>query len=281
MKNSILLLTLLIVFASVTDVSAKHFNKTLLLADTAKLPHVIDGAISEWAAIPFTADKETEISVAVDNDNAQLYVAVKIPNQRTQVRLMKFGMNLFIDLKGKHREGTTIEFPIKSTVADLGQTNQGQRDGNAAPSPQDIEQIKQQLGVRLIFMKVSGFEGQENEKTLGLSNENGANIAFAWDDAKVMYMEYAIPVSSLGTTANLTGKKISVGLKLNVPDIAAQPPRTGTGNSTQIVAVPSSSSARISTSRAPSLIDPTGPSGNTQRSSIQEIYIWNKYDMKF
>jgi len=173
MKNLVLLLTLLIVFASAKEASAKRLNKTLLYTDTAKLPHVIDGNIAEWAAIPFTVDKETEISVAVDNDNTQLYIALKVPNQRMQIRLMKLGMNLFIDLKGKHREGTTIEFPIKSTAAD---PNQGQRDANASASPQDIEQIKQQLGVRLIFMKVSGFEGQENEKKLGLSNENAANL---------------------------------------------------------------------------------------------------------
>ena len=279
MKNSILLLTLLIVFASVTETSAKHFNKNRLYTDTAKITHVIDGNIGEWATIPFTADKETEIAVAMDNDKEQLYVALKIANQRTQLRLMKFGMNLFIDLKGKHRESTTIEFPIKSSSADISQANGSQRDASAAPP--DPEQIKQQLGVRLIFMKVSGFEGQENEKTLGLSNENGANIAFAWDDAKVMYIEYAVPLNSLGTIANLTGKKISIGLKLNAPDISAQPRGNLVSTTTTLVGVPSGSSPRVSTSRAPSLIDPTGPSGNTARSSIQEIYIWNKYDMKF
>ena len=277
MKNSILLLPLLIIFASVTETSAKHFNKTKLYTDTVKIPHIIDGNIAEWVNIPFTADKETEIAMAMDNDKEQLYVALKITNQRTQLRLMKFGMNLFIDLKGKHREGTTIEFPIKSSSADFSQANGSQRDANAAPP--DPEQIKQQLGVRLIFMKVSGFEGQENEKTLGLSNENGANIAFAWDNAKVMYIEYAVPVNSLGTIANLTGKKISIGLRLNAPDFSAQGQRTGT--TTEIVKAPAGSGPRVSTSRAPSLIDPTGPSGNTPRNSIQEIYIWNKYDMKF
>ena len=279
MKNSILLLPLLIIFASVTETSAKHFNKTKLYTDTVKIPHIIDGNIAEWANIPFTADKETEIAMAMDNDKEQLYVALKITNQRTQLRLMKFGMNLFIDLKGKHREGTTIEFPLKSSTADLSQANGSQRDASAAPP--DPEQIKQQLGVRLIFMKVSGFEGQENEKTLGLTNENGANIAFAWDDSKVMYIEYAVPVNSLGTIANLTGKKISIGLKLNAPDISAQPRGNLVSTTTTLVGVPSGSSPRVSTSRAPSLVDPTGPSGNTPRNSIQEIYIWNKYDMKF
>jgi len=93
-----------------------------------------------------------------------------------------------------------------------------------------------------------------------------------------MYLEYAIPLSSLGTIASLTGKKISIGLKLNAPDLSAQGQRTST---TEIVKAPAGSGPKISTSRAPSLIDPIGPSGNAPRSSIQEIYIWNKYDMKF
>ena len=115
MKKFFLLMMLFCSFTSIKVFAA--------ITDTVKQAHVIDGTLNEWAADSFTADKETEISYAVDNDAHQLYIALKITNQRTQFRLMRLGMNVFIDIKGKHKEGTSIEFPLKNSPLDA--ANQG------------------------------------------------------------------------------------------------------------------------------------------------------------
>ncbi len=252
------------------------------VTDTVKPAHVIDGTLNEWAADSFIADKETEISYAADNDAHQFYIALKVTNQRTQFRLMRLGMNVFIDVKGKHKEGTTIEFPLKSSPLDAQQGGGGfgggrQRgengEGGGKPDPQ---QMRQQFAARLFAMKIAGFEGQQDEMTLGLNNENGINIAFSWDEANVMYIEYGIPISSIGTVANLTGKKISLGIRLNAPA------QTATGSSTAMTGVVNAPSVAGAKGGVPRSMGGTGGgAGGGLQNAITEINIWTKYDMKF
>ncbi len=282
MKKFFALMLVFFILTSFKKFSVIQSPKYLFTADTVKQAHIIDGIITEWPADKFTADKETEISYAVDNDASQLYVALKIPNQRTQLRLMRMGMNVFIDIKGKHKEGTMIEFPLKSSPLDaaggqgggFGGGRQRDENGGGEGNRPDFQKMRQQFAPRLFAMKISGFEEQQDEMTLGLTNENGINIAFTWDEANVMYIEYGIPIKSIGTVANLNGKKISVGLRLNAPASA-----TIASTSSQVVAVPSTIGARGGIAR-PMTSSKSNDGGNTQ-NSMQEINIWTKYDMKF
>ena len=81
-------------------------------ADTT-IHHVLDGKTNEWPLQKFETDVRTEIRYAVDNDPQYLYLALVIPNSRTQIRIMRQGMELFLDAKGKKKESKGIEFPVK------------------------------------------------------------------------------------------------------------------------------------------------------------------------
>jgi hypothetical protein len=276
MKKFFLLMMLFCSFTSIKVFAA--------ITDTVKQAHVIDGTLNEWAADSFTADKETEISYAVDNDAHQLYIALKITNQRTQFRLMRLGMNVFIDIKGKHKEGTSIEFPLKNSPLDAanqggggfgGGGRQRAENGESGGRP-DPQQMRQQFAARLFAMKIAGFEGQQDEMTLGLNNDNGINVAFSWDEANVMYIEYGIPITSIGTIANLTGKKISLGIRLNAPSNAV------TTSSTSLAGVTSSGGTVGARGGVPRSMGGTGGGAqNAQQNAMTEINIWTKYDMKF
>jgi hypothetical protein len=85
-------------------------------ADSNKIEHILDGTTTEWPDSLFENDKETNISYAVDNDAASLYIAMEIPDFPEQMKLMRMGMKLFIDLKGKKKENMGIEFPVKSFI---------------------------------------------------------------------------------------------------------------------------------------------------------------------
>ncbi len=279
MKKFFLLLMPFMIGTSVTSFAAKHVQKMLMTADTPKVTHVIDGLITEWPAASFVADKETSIATAIDNDKDQLFVALKISDMVSITRIMGLGMNLFIDLKGKHKESTTIEFPIKASAAQVMEFVSKFKDGNGKKIDVDDATIKNQFLSRMVIMKTAGLVGLDEEKIYGLINNNGLTVAYSIDEnTNTLYIEYAIPFQLLDATIiSLTGKKISVGLKLNVPDISAMQQRTVT--STEIVS--GGPGGRLSTGRASSLIEPPGSTMSTPRSPIKEIYIWNKYDMKF
>src|SRR5258706_10458035 len=90
-----------------------HFYTNQTICDTAIINHVLDASIDEWPAEKFEQDKETNIKYAIDNDAQHLYIAMVIPAFSTQLKMMRQGMDLYIDLKGKKKQGRGIEFPVK------------------------------------------------------------------------------------------------------------------------------------------------------------------------
>jgi len=195
-------------------------NPVTLNDSTTRITHVIDGLITEWNITKFETDKETEILFSVDNDATNLYLAMKIPNQQTQMKLMTLGMSLYLDKKGKKREGTGIEFPIKRDGGGGGFRGGGgggrpgggdQAQGGGAP---DQKAMREKLANMMIFLKIFGFDDKEDKSQL-IDMQNGINIAFEWDDANTLYVEYLIPLSFLGSQAALTGKPLGIGWKIN------------------------------------------------------------------
>ncbi len=84
-----------------------------VITDSGIINHVLDGSTTEWPDDRFEMDKGTNIKYAVDNNAENLFLALIIPDFRTQMKMMRLGMNLYIDMKGKKKENRGIEFPVK------------------------------------------------------------------------------------------------------------------------------------------------------------------------
>src|ERR1700733_12082929 len=78
---------------------SKNASRLESTTDTLITNHRVDGKVNEWPTDKFTIDPETAIQYAMDNDGDNLYIAMNIPAQSAQMRIMRRGMNLFIDLK--------------------------------------------------------------------------------------------------------------------------------------------------------------------------------------
>ena len=195
-------------------------NQTYLLNDTT-INHLLDGKVNEWPAQKFETDPATQFKYAVDNDKQNLYLVVCIANVREQMKIMHQGMDLYIDPKGKKKEGKGIEFPVKrdQSTADLIMNYRGQGNENAEQeSPEQrkavMRAMRAEMALGLSSMKVFGFSEDKSEEQ-GLVMRGSANIAFAWDSTDVMNIEYRIPLSFLEESSSLDQKDISIGWKVN------------------------------------------------------------------
>ena len=146
---------------------------------------------------------------------------VSIANFREQMKIMRQGMDLYIDPKGKKKEGKGIEFPVKrdQSTTDLIMNYRNQGSENA--EQESLEQrnaamkaMRAEMALGLSSMKVFVFSEDKSEEQ-GLVMPGSANIAFAWDSTNVMNIEYSIPLSFFGTTSSLDQKDISIGWKVN------------------------------------------------------------------
>ena len=259
-------------------------NPLLNRDTTIRNLHVTDGMVSEWQADKFQTDPDSQILFSADNDASQLYLVLKIPNESMQMRMMTMGMNLYLDKKGKKREGTGIEFPIKREgqgsgafrggAGRPGGENRNPSSGREAP---DKNNMRERLANMMIFMKTFGFDGQEDKSQLiGLPDH--ANIAFDWDEANTLYIEYQIPLNFMGGQAALQGKPLGIGWKLNgMPE----PAGAFASSTTTIVGRPSSGGGGGSrTGRGTPASTTDLPSFNNDNNRFKEQSFWTKYQIQ-
>ena len=100
-----------IIFCCISDHAAIHLS-TNFLNDSTIIIHQLDGNIEEWPAEKFITDKETKTRVATDNDAQFLFLALSIPDNAIQKKIMQSGINIYIDIKGKKKENLGIEYPV-------------------------------------------------------------------------------------------------------------------------------------------------------------------------
>jgi hypothetical protein len=249
--------------------------------DSAKTTHVIDGNVNEWKADKFELDKETQISYAVDHDASNLYLAIKVADQRMQMKMMMQGMNLFIDKKGKRKEGTGIEFPIKkeNNGGGGGPRRIGGRPANGALTTQDdapdLKEMRGRLATTMILLKTFGFDGKEDQQQV-IAQTDGINVAFDWGADNNLYIEYAVPISFLGDQASLNGKPLGIGWKIN--GMAAPAVTT----SSELVGVPAGgSTGRGGGNTRLAGASPSSSFGTTTDSRFRDQNIWTKYVLTF
>ena len=227
MKHTFILSAILCLVVSVNCHSNTITKTKKAIADTGIINHVLDGTVSEWPDDKFETDKGTNIKYAVDNNSENLFLALTIPDFRTQMKMMRLGMNLFIDMKGKKKENRGIEFPVKRDDGGFsGERSDDQRNNrdendqnNGQPRKPDMKAIRSAMALNLLYMKLFGFTYGDLVQQ-GIQTDGSAQISFTWDSSNVMYIEYEIPLKMLNeNVASLNQKNISIGWKINGVEI--------------------------------------------------------------
>ena len=248
----ILLLPLLIYSFSFPDYHSVCFS--FAFNDTSGIRHVLDGNTSEWPKRKFEVDNETNTLFASDNDDKFLFVAIRISDQEMQKKVVAYGMNLYIDAKGKKKETKGVEFPVPASNAN---------------NPENS----------LANMKLFGFTTLQ-PFAQSIQTEGTVNIATTWDSLNVFHIEYNIPIAMLGEVHELKDKRISIGWKwieeAIIDNKASGTPANPGYVTTTIVGVPA---GRSPNSRPPTpgpgrVTDPTPPSVKTQS-------IWTAHTINF
>src|ERR1700733_9169718 len=117
--------------------AAAQDKTTTLLPPPAKI--VVDGDISEWgdSLRYYYAEKHWNYDVANTKDT--LYFPIRFTDRVDQMRVLRAGLTISIDPKGKKKEAYSITFPLKT---ENGLPLSAFRDTGAAES---IKQEREEL----------------------------------------------------------------------------------------------------------------------------------------
>jgi hypothetical protein len=219
--KSLLLVVAAFIVLSFNSTPKLYYRACASYADTGHIHHILDGSVSEWPINKFQVNDDSTVEYAEDNDDKNLYVAMTIPDFEMQMKIMRNGMKLYLDLKGKKKEGKGIEFPVKgeANTSGLGNYSGGtannSNEGNEQPKKKfDKKAARNIMSLGLVALKLFGFADKEQDEQ-GLTMPGSVNIVFKWDESDVMHIEYNIPLSLLGEESALNQKDISIGWKIN------------------------------------------------------------------
>jgi uncharacterized membrane protein YgcG len=153
----------------------------------------VDGDIKEWGDSLRYYNAEKQLNYALANDQENLYVAIRINDRSEQIRVLRAGLTLSIDTRGKKKESFSITFP----VGDLGPGDLPQQpddlQGKTDVTQDDRDELMRARLTKLREIRVAGFKDIEGE-TITTSNTYGIKTAIDYDKEGNLVYEAAIPL---------------------------------------------------------------------------------------
>jgi uncharacterized membrane protein YgcG len=153
----------------------------------------IDGDVKEWGDSLRYYNTEKQLNYALANDQDNLYVAIRINDRSEQIRVLRAGLTLSIDTRGKKKESFSITFP----VGDLGPGDLPQQPddltGKSDVTQEDRDELMRARLTKLREIRVAGFKDIEGE-TITISNTYGIKTAIDYDKDGYLVYEAAIPL---------------------------------------------------------------------------------------
>ncbi len=200
MKNIHLLSAGFILLLSLTYCSPQEFP----LGNFQKTPILADGNAEDWGLpLRFGSDGGA-LQYNITNDSRNIYVSVATNDQATQISILRAGISIYVDTKGKKNKTMGLSFPANEAL---------EGEHNRSVSPANYK--KQNLMDKDIF-KTFGFINMENTN-YAISDTSAIKMGINYDAFGNLIFESIIPLKYIfNKSLNAkTAPSISIGIVLN------------------------------------------------------------------
>jgi hypothetical protein len=181
-----------------------------------------DGIPGEWKMpLRFTNSAYT-MQFNVTNDDQNIYVAISSLDDITQLRILRSGMTIYFDPKGKKNKEISLHFPIQKAPDPNGYRSRG--DGSTTyyqnqNNTQNRDTRKEELLLQSDYYNTTGFTGIENGQfSVGdLKTPIHIGIKLNNQDSLLVY-EVIIPIKNIlgpDWAAKASKKNFGVGVVLD------------------------------------------------------------------
>ena len=168
---------------------------------------MVDGKEPEWSGSIYYLE-EQKIGIGLQNDSANLYVIVKATDRNTQLQIMRMGLTIWLDAKGKKKKTLGIHYPI------------GMRDYGIpeARAIQNTEFAREQQNLFTEMLNEIEVLGPEKNDRNRMARANSFGIEASLNDTLgVMIYELKVPLKPTAefpyAIAANAGGVISLGLE--------------------------------------------------------------------
>jgi hypothetical protein len=180
----------------------------------------VNGNSSEWDNSLFSFNKSAQVNYALVNDSSAFYICIRIANEAAQMKVLRSGIELRFNSKGKKKAEATLHFPIGGRTDFGGRLDAGEhRDRKTM----HLMYLLQMQDMELIGFK-NGVNGFQNIK----SGKNGIMAAINWDSTNVMVYEARVPFNIFAGDVQIA-EPLAVGIVIK----GAPKPRQDQGEGMQ------------------------------------------------
>jgi len=205
---SIILLILIVVpFISWSHPTSKK-EKGKKYPSIYKSHIIIDGKANEWPDSLFFLNPDAKIRYAIVNDSNNIYLCLKVFDDNQQMKMLRGGMEVWIDPAGKKNEICGIRYPLSTTL------NPGNKTGSwRSGDPSGIKQLKLIYLLQAKDMELTGFKNGINGLVSNHTNKTGVQTIIKLDSTNILIYEAKIPLAVFKTDLTQSNP-LSVGFIL-------------------------------------------------------------------
>jgi hypothetical protein len=148
---------------------------------------IIDGKANEWPDSLFFLNPDAKIRYAVVNDSNNLYLCFKVFDDGQQMKMLRGGMEVWIDPAGKKSQQCGILFPLSTTL------NPGGKMGMHSDDPNAVKQAKLMFILQAKDMELKGFRNEVNGMFSNIAGRSGVKAVLKLDSTNILIYEAVIP----------------------------------------------------------------------------------------
>ncbi len=194
---------------------------TLIVASCAKLPVYQSKNINSTDEISDQShyDKKSKISYDVYNDETNIYININTSNYYSQIKILKMGLTVWFDIKGKKNKDMGIVFPLNNGFKASKQRMQNS-SGATGAGGQSITQLHNNFKLQDKRIRLVGMEDEHGRTEYTVepgSSDVVAEITF--DSSNRLNYVATIPIKKLFADGSLVNKTLSVGIESGFLDV--------------------------------------------------------------
>jgi len=164
----------------------------------------IDGKANEWPDSLFFLNPDAKIRYAVVNDSNNLYLCLKVFDDNQQMKMLRGGMEVWIDPAGKKSQSCGILYPLSTTL------NPGGKMGLRTDDPNAMKQAKLMFLLQAKDLELTGFRDGINGMFSNVAGKSGVKAVLKLDSTNILIYEAVIPLADFKTDLNVSNP-LSVG----------------------------------------------------------------------
>lgn len=207
------------------------FLSTALLQGCASLPKITpvtkgDGEISGYSG---QYDSESKLRYSVEHDSANVYLYISTADFSSQVKILNFGLTVYIDKTGKKKKEKYITFPLPHAYNKKEFLSAGNFSTSQNEKSQQLFQFFQMNNQQLLL---GGFDGPKSTKVLNYPAKNSrVQVNADMNFSGVLNYTVIVPKAEIFGNSISEEAVISLGIKSGaaVNQMNSQAQHSGSG----------------------------------------------------